>query len=130
MFRFDFESAILAALKNGPAHGYLVMSRITEATEGSVKITVGQLYPTLHRLEESGFVKSAWEAQFGKPDRRTYELTPAGKKRLKSRVSEWKKFSQSVNRLFEGPKKAIVLPVMVDPTQLANRDLESVEAIS
>ena len=106
------------------------MSRITEATEGSVKITVGQLYPTLHRLEESGFVKSAWEAQFGKPDRRTYELTPAGKKRLKSRVSEWKKFSQSVNRLFEGPKKAIVLPVMVDPAQMGNRELESVEAIS
>jgi len=128
VFRFDFESAILAALKNGPAHGYLVMSRITEATDGSVKITVGQLYPTLHRLEESGLVKSAWEAQYGKPDRRTYELTAAGRKRLKCRVSEWKKFAQSVNRLFDGPKKGATVAV-VDPALIPLRELEAAEAL-
>ena len=128
MFRFDFESAILASLKIGPAHGYLVMSRISEATDGSVKITVGQLYPTLHRLEESGLVKSTWETQFGKPDRRTYELTPAGKKRLKTRVTEWKKFSQSVNRLFEGPKKGLNHPSGGDRIVLGSREMELAEA--
>jgi len=73
-------------------------------------------------------VKSTWETQFGKPDRRTYELTPAGKKRLKTRVTEWKKFSQSVNRLFEWPKKGLNHPSGGDRIVLGSREMELAEA--
>ncbi len=106
MFRFDLETAILAALDGGAAHGYLVMSRISERTDGEVRVSVGQLYPALHRLELDGLVESIWEPQEGKPDRRTYRLTESGSKRLASRASDWRRFSASVSRLMEGGNAA------------------------
>jgi DNA-binding PadR family transcriptional regulator len=106
MFRFDLDTAILAALHVGDAHGYLVMSRIAERTDGEVRVSVGQLYPALHRLELEELVESVWEPQEGKPDRRTYRLTESGSKRLASRASDWRRFSESVSRLMEGGNAA------------------------
>lgn len=54
--------------------------------EGSVgsfwSVTQSQIYRELHALEKEGLVVSEREPGDGKPDRRVYELTKAGRKEL------------------------------------------------
>ncbi len=42
----------------------------------------GRLYRALRSLENDGLVRSLWEKSGSGPDRRTYELTPAGTQSL------------------------------------------------
>jgi len=56
----------------------------------------GQVYPYLHRLEDSGQVKAEWETDTGAAPRRVYQLTPKGRKELDKQRQLWKKFVSGV----------------------------------
>ena len=47
-------------LAAGPAHGYRVIERLREQSEGTFDLTEGTVYPALHRLERSGLLESHW----------------------------------------------------------------------
>lgn len=107
-FRTDLESMILAALVDGPSHGYGIVRSIRTRSEGVLKLGEGQLYPILHRLEEDELVRGEWEIQEGKPPRKVYALTEAGASRLAERRSEWAQFAKAVGNVFDSPKKSEV----------------------
>jgi DNA-binding PadR family transcriptional regulator len=89
---------LLAALLRGPAHGYGVIARLRDDSEGVFAMPEGTIYPALHRLEAAGFVTSTDEFVGGKR-RRTYALTDAGVARLEARRAEWTAFSTLVSRM-------------------------------
>lgn len=70
---------ILALLAKQPAHGYELKIQI-ETALGKLwpKINVGQIYVTLKRLERDGLVRSETIEQSDRPDKKVFELTPAG----------------------------------------------------
>lgn len=72
--RGDIRLVLLAALLNGPAHGYELMGRLEESSGGEWRPSPGSVYPTLQLLEDEGLVRSVTEG-----DRRVYELTEAGR---------------------------------------------------
>src|SRR5512145_1119023 len=78
--------AILALLAKEPAHGYEVRHRLVQALgpPGQV-LNPGQVYVTLGRLEKAGLVAVERVGQSSQPDKKVYELTPAGRER----VAEW-----------------------------------------
>jgi DNA-binding PadR family transcriptional regulator len=51
-------------------------------------VNIGQIYQTLGRLERGGLVRSATVTQGGRPDKRVYELTPAGREELRRWVDD------------------------------------------
>jgi DNA-binding PadR family transcriptional regulator len=73
-------NTLLALLAEGSGHGYELKHAI-EQTFGDAmpQINIGQIYTTLGRLERDGLVASAYVAQAGRPDKRVYELTDAGR---------------------------------------------------
>jgi DNA-binding PadR family transcriptional regulator len=73
-------NTLLALLADGTAHGYELKHAI-EQTFGDAwpPINIGQIYGTLGRLERDGLVASAHVAQSGRPDKRVYEITEAGR---------------------------------------------------
>jgi PadR family transcriptional regulator len=73
------EPAALAALLQGSAHGYDLRRAIHEITSGELDVDAGGLYRTLRRLEEEGFVTSAWVEGESGPQRRDYQLTAEGR---------------------------------------------------
>jgi len=73
------EPAALAALLNKSAHGYDLRREIREMTGGELEVDAGGLYRVLRRLEEEGFVTSAWAEGESGPQRRDYELTAEGR---------------------------------------------------
>lgn len=98
-FRGDLEALVLAALGDGPKHGYAVVRWIREGAEGAFKTGEAQLYPVLHRLEEEGLIVGEWVPQEGKPARKVYSLTERGVGELTVRARRWVDFRGAVDRL-------------------------------
>ncbi|MGV9807693.1 PadR family transcriptional regulator [Micromonospora chersina] len=69
---------ILAALQDEPLHGYAIVKRAQELSDGRVRITTGTLYAALDRLTGEEMVRVAEEAVVNGRARRTYELTQRG----------------------------------------------------
>ena len=94
----QLDMLLLAALAQGPVHGYAVIARLRLDSGGVFTMPEGTIYPALHRLEAAGFVSSTHEFVGGKR-RRTYALTDAGVARLDVRRAEWTAFSDLVARM-------------------------------
>jgi DNA-binding PadR family transcriptional regulator len=112
---------LLALLAKEPAHGYELKVRL-EQTFGDAypSPNIGQIYLTLQRLERSGLVRSQDVVQSARPNKRVYELTPAGREA----VATWAEQPSDGPRvrddffmkLILGPQAGVA-----DPLSLINR---------
>ncbi|MFI6328940.1 PadR family transcriptional regulator [Micromonospora chersina] len=59
-------------------HGYAIVKRAQELSDGRVRLTTGTLYAALDRLTGEEMVRVAEEAVVNGRARRTYELTQRG----------------------------------------------------
>jgi transcriptional regulator len=89
---------VLAALAGEPGHGYVIVERVRERSEGAFELQEGTLYPLLHRLEAEGLVASRWSTQTGRR-RREYRLTARGRAALAERTRAWRGFVASVEQV-------------------------------
>lgn len=80
---------MLGRLYRSPRHGYDIRQSLQESLGGLVRITNGQLYPTLHKLEDEGAVIRSVERQEGRPDRHLYTITAAGRARLRAAIADF-----------------------------------------
>ena len=80
---------LLALLAKEPAHGYELKLAL-EQTFGAAypSPNIGQIYVTLKRLEADGLVRSQDVEQTTRPNKRVYELTPAGRDAVAAWVEE------------------------------------------
>ena len=62
-----------------PIHGYSIIHRMEEVTEGSISIQAGTVYPILRNLEEMGLVSHEAERSVRGPARKVYSLTSEGR---------------------------------------------------
>ena len=85
---------------NKKMYGYEITQRVKELTLNKIQITEGALYPTLHSLEEDGFVTTETE-YIGKRVRKYYSLSPTGKKKTKEKVSELADFMETMKFLLD-----------------------------
>lgn len=70
----------LAILSEGEATGYEIRKLSTEGEYSYfAEASFGSIYPALARLEQEGLVTSRIEAQQGKPSRKVYAITQAGR---------------------------------------------------
>lgn len=92
---------LLAALADGPRHGYAVKEALREGSGGRFDLPTGTVYPALHRLEDAGLIAGTWSVIDGRR-RRTYRLTAAGRRRLADDRANWRDFAGAVTMLLEG----------------------------
>jgi DNA-binding PadR family transcriptional regulator len=81
--RGDIRTALLAALAEGPGHGYELMQRIEDKSDGAWRPSPGSVYPSLQLLEDEGLVVSS-----ERDGKRVYEITDAGREEAERRVEE------------------------------------------
>ena len=80
------QEVLLALLADEAAHGYQLRARLQLALGPLAEaLNAGQVYVTLTRLERAGLVTSKRVGQIDRPDRKVYELSAAGR----VRVREW-----------------------------------------
>src|SRR5512135_3566827 len=80
---------ILQTLQWGPQHGYGITQAIRLNSGDALEVETGSLYPALHRLERSKWIKSEWKTSDKNQRVKEYRLTAAGKKRLADERSRW-----------------------------------------
>ena len=72
----------LAALIDGPLHGYAIMGRAAELSGGTVRLSTGTLYALLERALAEGLVSAGEPYVQGGRTRRDYALTSDGREAL------------------------------------------------
>jgi len=80
---------ILKAASLGPLHGYGILLRIGQISGGALLIEQGALYPALFRLVRQGLLKASWGTSDNHRRAKFYELTAAGRKRLREESDGW-----------------------------------------
>lgn len=86
---------LLATLRQGPLHGYAVVEKLRDESEGAFDLAEGTVYPALYRLERAGLLASRWTRAEGRR-RRVYRLTRRGRAELDRERKEWKSFANAV----------------------------------
>src|SRR5690242_3352411 len=72
---------IVLALLDGELHGYGLMGRVAELSDGAVRMGPGTLYGTLNRLVDDGLIVETTDrvARNDNERRRYYQLTRTGR---------------------------------------------------
>jgi DNA-binding PadR family transcriptional regulator len=99
--RGHVESMILGALAGGPTHGYGLVVRLRELSDGAFELKEGTLYPALHRLERAGKLESSRTRESGR-ERRVYALTPLGEAALREERAAWSAFARGMRGVLGG----------------------------
>jgi len=98
---------ILKAVSLGPLHGYGVLLRIGQISRQALLVEQGALYPALFRLVRQGLLKASWGISDNNRRAKFYELTAAGRRRLKEETKEWDRLATAIAAaLAAGPEKA------------------------
>ena len=88
---------ILKSVSLGPRHGYGVLLRIEEITEGALLVEQGALYPALARLERQGLLRSEWSTSENNRKAKYYTLTATGRRRLQKETDRWNRLAIAIN---------------------------------
>jgi len=95
------DALLLAALEDGPRHGYAVIEALRETTGGRLDLPTGTIYPALRRLEVAGLITGSWSVVGGRR-RREYQLTSAGSRSLSGKRAGWQDFAAMISGALEG----------------------------
>lgn len=87
---------ILKAVSLGRLHGYGILLRIAQISKGALVIEQGALYPALFRLVSQGLLKAQWGVSDNNQRAKFYELTAAGKKRLREETEGWNRLVAAI----------------------------------
>lgn len=96
LLKGTLQTIILKVLADhGKMYGYEITQRVKDLSTGSIVVTEGALYPTLHKMEADGYLKTETET-IGKRIRKYYSLTPVGKNVVQEKVNEFIAFMNTM----------------------------------
>jgi PadR family transcriptional regulator, regulatory protein PadR len=70
--------------QKGEMHGYGIVLHVQRASDELLSVEEGSLYPALHRMEQSGWIKSGWALTESGRRAKYYKLTAGGRKELEA----------------------------------------------
>jgi PadR family transcriptional regulator PadR len=83
----------------GRMHGYAITLRIEQISDNVLRLEEGSLYPALHRMTQSGWLRSEWGASENNRRARYYSITAAGRKHLAEEEQNWAQLTGAVARV-------------------------------
>ena len=89
----------------GAQHGYGIARRIEQTSGHKLLVNYGTLYPALLKLEQEGYIKSAWGVSDNNRKAKFYQLTRAGRKQVQREAREWNETTAILAR-FLSPDEA------------------------
>jgi PadR family transcriptional regulator, regulatory protein PadR len=105
MARNDLQGSLdLLVLKTlsqiGSLHGYGIVLHIQRASDELLNVEEGSLYPALHRMEQSGWIRSDWALTETNRKAKYYKLTPAGRKELEQAEKNFEQLVKGIRAIF------------------------------
>jgi len=84
----SLKHTLLGFISYGPQTGYDLKKIMDNSTQFFWHAKLGQIYPALKKLAEEGLVKASVVPQEGKPDKKIYSITKAGRGALMDWLAE------------------------------------------
>jgi PadR family transcriptional regulator, regulatory protein PadR len=101
LLKGTLQTILLKVLKDhGKMYGYEITQRVKELSDNRLLLTEGALYPSLHRLEADGLLKTE-TVMMGKRVRKYYSLTTSGRSLAKDRVEELVDFIKTMSNVLQ-----------------------------
>ena len=79
-------------------HGYAMTQHIARISGSVLKVEEGSLYPALHRMTQSGWLKSEWGVSENGRRARFYSITAAGRRQLAEEEKNWAALTAAVSQ--------------------------------
>lgn len=98
---------IMRTLAWGPRHGYAVARWIKETSDEAIEVEDRALYLSLHRLEARGYVESAWGVSDANRRAKFYQLTRAGRQKLRSTEDSFTRYVEGVFKILRAREASI-----------------------
>src|SRR5436190_12819437 len=92
---------ILKILAMGAHHGWAISQRLKQASDDELQVSVGSLYPALHKLELSGLIKAEWKTSELGRRAKFYSLTRSGRRYLGNETEHWRRVSSAIARVLK-----------------------------
>ena len=87
---------ILRVIALEPMHGWAIAQRIRQMSNEQLRVGQSALYPALHKLEQQGWIEAEWATSDNNRRAKSYTLTSAGRKALKSETAQWERLSAAI----------------------------------
>jgi PadR family transcriptional regulator PadR len=88
---------VLKILALEPMHGWAISQRLQQVSTDILQVSVGSLYPALHKLEQQGWIKAEWRTSDLGRRAKFYELTRPGRKQLERESANWRRLSSAIS---------------------------------
>jgi len=98
---------ILKAVSLGPLHGYGILLRIQQISGQALLIEQGALYPALFRLVRQGLLKPSWGTSANNRRAKYYELTSAGRQRLRRETADWNRLVAAIDAALRAEREEV-----------------------
>ena len=96
---------ILQVIALGPIHGYAIAQRLQQISRDALQVLQGSLYPALHRLENRGLLKSAWQESETGRDAKFYTLTRKGRAQLRAETANWTRLADAIAHVLKAAEE-------------------------
>lgn len=90
---------ILTVIALEPMHGWAIAQRIRQMSDNVLQVGQGALYPSLHKLEQQGWIRSEWAVTDNNRRAKYYTLTKAGRKALEQEAAQWERLAGAITMI-------------------------------
>jgi PadR family transcriptional regulator PadR len=101
LLRGTLSMLILKTVTLEPMHGFGIMQRIEQITGGAFQVGPGSLFPTLHRLEQEGWIDGEWGESENRRRAKYYRITSEGRRQLVVEKQNWTRAVRAVTQVLE-----------------------------
>lgn len=91
----------------GPLHGFGIARRIEQISANEIQLNQGTIYPALLNLEQMRWIRSKWGISENGRRAKFYNITAAGRRRLKAEEENWRRTSEMMTRFLEPSEGAL-----------------------
>ena len=77
-------------------HGWAIAQRIRQMSGEVLQVGQSALYPSLHKLEQNGWISSKWATSENNRRAKYYTLTRAGRKALDQEAAQWERLAAAI----------------------------------
>ena len=90
---------LLKILQLEPLNGWAISLRLKQISGEVLGVSVGSLYPALHKLEQRGWIKAEWRSSGNNRRAKYYSLTRLGRKHLEKEAAAWNRLSDAISAI-------------------------------
>ena len=90
---------ILKILALEPLNGWAISQRLRQVSGEVLQVSDGSLYPSLHKLEQEGWITAEWRPSENNRRAKFYSLTRMGRRQLEKETENWTRLSGAITQV-------------------------------